>query len=214
MTGHENAAAGPSERKSVIAESLHALWSPEGQAFSLAWEDSHIVTADEGTRQRLVEVHAVAHALIQGAEDDSIELLSLMSPLMRAFTALRLLTLASETLWREPQRVWNAVLAVSQRETTRSLGASSGVDRLADHVRRNVAGDDRTTVLDCVADAAAGDPSRLGLGYFGASVYVAAVKVVSGRTEEELVEEHAALMTALAAGNAVTHRSGRIVIDE
>lgn len=207
------------ERTLGTRSALLALWNPSGQPVSISWDDSSIVTADDRTRSRLTQAHSVVQALLRGEHAGAIERLAGMSSLMTVFTALRSATLASELLWNVHLPTWQTVLADAETQTAVMLAdaaeAQAGADALAQAIRRNLAGDGRQRILDCVAEAAVmqSQRARLGLGGFGAAMLAAALMATSGGTLGELAEEHAALIVALAQGQTVTHRDGRLVVD-
>jgi hypothetical protein len=199
-------------------DALLALWNPSGRPVSVSWDDSSIVTADDRTRSRLTEAHSVVHALLRGEHASAMQRLADMSNLMAVFTALRSVTLASELLWNVPLLTWQTVLTDAQAQTKAVIvddAGEAGADALARAIRRNLAGDRRQRILDCVAETATAQSrrARLGLGGFGAAVLAAALKTTSNGTPSELAEEHAALIVALAHGQTVTHRDGRLVVD-
>lgn len=199
---------------------LLALWNPNGRPISISWDDSSIVTADGRTRSRFTRAHSVVHALLRGEYAVAMRRLASMSSLMTVFTALRSVTVASELLWNVPSLTWQMVLTDAQTQTVSMItedgdDAQAGADSLDQAIRGNLAGDRRQRILDCVAEAATGQArrTRLGLGGFGAAVLAATLKTTSSGNLDEIVEEHAALITALAHGQAVTHRDGKIVLN-
>lgn len=202
-------------------EALFAIWNPQGQPVTVSWDDSSIITANEQTRSRLTQVHAVAHALLRDDHADARKRLSDMSSLMRAFTALRPLTLASELLWNNPVQCWDTVLADAKQQavavlTGRGSDAHEAADALAEAIRLNLITQRCQTILDCVADIASEKSAnaRLGLGGLGAAVLSAALRVTSRGTHDQLIEEHTALIVGLARGRTVTFSDGRLVIDD
>lgn len=208
------------ERALGIRDALLALWNPSGRPVSVSWDDSSIVTADDRTRLRLTQAHSVVHALLRGEYAGAMQRLAGMSNLMTVFTALRSVTLASELLWTSPLLMWETVLTDARTQAVVMIAddadvAQAGADALAGAIRRNLAGDRGQRILDCVGETAIvqSQRARLGLGGFGAAVLVAALKTTSGGTLSELAQEHAALIVALAQGQAVTHRDGRLVVD-
>lgn len=208
------------ERDLGLRDALLTLWNPSGQPVSISWDDSSIVTADEHTRTRLVQTHQVIHALLRGDHADGARRLAHMTSLMAVFTALRSVTLASELLWNAPPPTWRAVLTQARKQTLETNAeetneARTGADSLLRAIRSNLDGQRRQRILDCIAETAATqvERARQGFGCFGAAVYVAALRATSSGTPEELIEEHSALIVALAHGQAVTHRDGRLVVD-
>ncbi|TKG66271.1 hypothetical protein [Prauserella endophytica] len=218
--GHVRESDAELERALGTRDALLALWNPSGRPVSVSWDDSSIVTADDRTRSRLTEAHSVVHALLRGEHASAMQRLADMSSLMAVFTALRSVTLASELLWSVPLPTWQTVLTDAQAQTKAVIvndadEAQAGADALARAIRRNLAGDRRQRILDCVAETATAQSrrARLGLGGFGAAVLAAALKTTSNGRPSELAEEHAALIVALAHGQTVTHRDGRLVVD-
>ncbi|WP_034274378.1 hypothetical protein [Haloechinothrix halophila] len=211
------------ERTLSIRDALYALWNPGGQPITVTWTDSNIITADDQTRSRLTQAHAVIHAVLQNEPGDAMARLTAMTSLMAAFTALRSLTLASETLWNSGISIWSDVLADAREALPEMVAhlpaddgrqARTGADTLHNTIRANLLGEQHERILDCVARVAhhQAKPFRVGLGMFGAEVLVSALRRTSGRSAPELREEHAALLAALS-GVTVTHRDGRLIVD-
>jgi hypothetical protein len=209
------------ERRLGIRNALLALWNPNDQPVAVSWDDSSIVTADDPTRSRLAQVHSVVHSMLCGQHADAMYRLATMTSLMASFTALRSLTLASELLWNVPVQTWQHVLADARSQVLAAIADDTtetvvGVNAIAEAIRRNLDGDDRQTILDCVARTAGtlSPFGRRGLGSFGAAVLVAALTTTSNGSLGELKEEHAALLVAMARASVITHRDGRLVVEE
>ena len=206
-------------------DALHTLWAPHGRPIAVSLDDSSIITASPDTRARLIQVHSVIHAVLRSEHGVAMRCLADMSSLMTVFTALRSLTLASELLWSISISRWQEVLGNARTELpAMTAGLTSkeavevlrGADVIYEVIWRNLTGETHERVLDCVAGTARALPwqARIGLGGFGATVYVAALQETSDHGLDDLAEEHAALLTAMARGQAVTHRDGRLRIDE
>jgi len=208
------------ERRLGTRNALLALWNPNGQPVAVSWDDSSIVTADDPTRSRLAQVHSVIHSMLCGQHTDAMYRLATMTSLMASFTALRSLTLASELLWDVPLQTWQHVLTDAQSHVLITAddmtGTMVGINAIAEAIRQNLDGDDRRTILDCVARTAStlSPSARRGLGGFGAAVLVAALAITSSGSLGELKEEHAALLVAMARAGVITHRDERLIVDD
>lgn len=209
------------ERRLGTRNALLALWNPNGQPFAVSWDDSSILTADESTRSRLAQAHSVIHSMLCGQHTDAMHRLATMTGLMASFTALRSLTLASELLWNVPVQTWQHVLADARSHVLATIADDTtetvvGVNAIAEAIRRNLDGNDRQTILDCVARTAStlSPSARRGLGGFGAAVLVGALTITSNGSLGDLKEEHAALLVAMARASVITHRDGRLVVDD
>lgn len=213
------------EHRLGIRHALYTLWAPGGQAVTVSWQDSSIITATPHTRTRLVQVHSVIHAMLRDDHATAIQHLTDMTSLMAAFTALRSLTLTSEQLWTAETSAWTRTLAQARNQVA-TLASTihdrnsadellAGATSMDDTIRHNLTNAARQTIVECVADTAAAlsQPARIGMGSLGAAAYSVCVQETSGYHRNQLVEEHAALLAALTQSQAITHRDGHLHVE-
>lgn len=212
---------GALERRLGIRGALLEMWAPGGRSVALVLDDSGILMAGARTRDRLVRVHAVFHALLRGEPAGAVLRLQQMSGQMRVFTALRGLSLSADmleggaaTFW--PEVLEDACVAVAAALPVTGTEMREGATTLHAAVDQNVKGRAHQRILDCLAEATddLSPARRVGAGLFGAATFVAGLRKTAGISPEALVEEHAALVVALAGSRTVTLRDGRLVVDD